>query len=167
MVSRLPPFLLSLFHYSEWICMQMEALPVLYLQGPEWDFLIPVVWPLPTLLLPSLEHCLISPLRPQPTIWSERLSQPACDLFVFAQLNHLQSANVVFLINSNRFCQPACELRVSGTNKQQKKCQKYQDRKTPIYKSCHIFTVFVDIDMFFPSSWMYVYLTRVKKRPRH
>lgn len=35
-----------MLHYWGRICMQMAVLPVLYLLGPGWDFLIPDVWPL-------------------------------------------------------------------------------------------------------------------------
>ena len=52
-VCRSPPTLLThsprAAHaalLTGWICMQMEVLPVLYLLGPGWDFLIPDVWPL-------------------------------------------------------------------------------------------------------------------------
>ncbi len=80
---------LHMFHCWGWICMQMEVLPVLYLLGPGWDFLIPVVWPL---------HSFFSLF--QSTIWRWRLSLRVCGLCLFIQFDlnlPKLSADVVFI----------------------------------------------------------------------
>lgn len=102
-VSRLPPFLLGLFHYSGVNLYANGSASCPLSAGARVGFphscrLTPPTPPLP---LPQL--CLISPFDPSlPSGVRGYLSQPVAS-FVFAQPNHHQSAYVVFLINGNRF----------------------------------------------------------------
>lgn len=137
-VSRLPPSSSAYFVTQGWICMQMAALPVLYLQGPEWDFLIPVVWPL---LLPSPQLCLISPFDPSlPSGVRGYLSRPVASLCLLSQTttNLLTSYSWLMATGSVDYQWAASKWHKQRNNKESV-CWKYLYRKALLYNQGQYF----------------------------